>query len=95
MRDKARGLNRVDEELELRQFEIAADDMIGHCPALSLFNVEPEQREHIDIVIERFALRVNAVFAKRVRYFGERQPVFVVRIFEQNLHQIEQLYFLV
>ena len=95
MRDKARGLNRVDEELELRQFEIAADDMIGHCLALSLFNVEPEQREHIDIVVERFALRVNAVFAQRVRYFGECQPVFVVRIFEQNLHQIEQLYFLV
>ena len=95
VRDEARGLNRVDKKLQLRQLEFAADDMISHALALPLFDVEPEQTEHFNVVVERLALRVDAVFAQRVRYLGERHSVLVVRVFEQDLHQIEQLYFLV
>ena len=69
--------------------------MISHALALPLFDVEPEQAEHFNVVVERLALRVDAVFAQRIRYLGERHSVLVVRVFEQDLHQIEQFYFLV
>ena len=63
--------------------------MISHAFALPLFDVEPEQAENINVVIERLALCVDAVFAQRVRYLGERHSVLVIRVFEQDLHQIE------
>ena len=69
--------------------------MISHALALPLFDIEPKQAKHINVVVECLSLRIDAVFAQRVRYLGERHSVLVVRVFEQDLHQIEQFYFLV
>ena len=56
--------------------------MISHALALPLFDIEPKQTEHINVVVECLSLRIDAVFAQRVRYLGERHSVLVVRVFE-------------
>lgn len=69
--------------------------MVAHGLALSLVNVDAEYLQGLDIVVERLALGLYAVFGEGGSYLLKGQPVLVVGAFKHYPHQVQQPDFLI
>ena len=85
-------LHRVDEQLQLRQLERAADEMIAHLPPVLLGDdVVAEGLELLEIVIERFALDGDLRALETLDDLRHGEAVGLVRLALEHVREDEQL----
>ena len=96
VRNKFCRLHRVHQQLELRQLEIPAAEVIVVVAALLLADyVKTEFSQLVKILVQRLPVRVDTVTAEHRDYLRHRERVIVVSLLREDLHQIEHLELLV
>ena len=96
MGDEFGGLYAVHQQLQFRQLEIPARDIIACVsPVAGFDNVKAEVAERFKIVIEAFALCSDVVPCQLLRDLAPSGGVALVRVLQQILHHIEDFQLLI
>ena len=92
MGNKFRGLDAIHEELELRQFKVTACHVVAVIVPLRYLNdVQAKIPQSIDITIDRLSLRGNIMKLQVGNDLAGGHGMLFVRVFQQVLHDVDNL----
>ena len=95
MRDKLGRLDAVHKQFELRRFKCACANIVPGRLGLGLYDVQAECAQRLQIAVNALALGRHAALGQLRDHLRHGHRVTLIRLLQHNLHQVQQLQFLI
>ena len=88
-------LHRVHQQLQLRQLEPPAGNVIAAVRRFAVFHIQPPLTQRLQIAVKAFALGGDAALRQIFGHLRNGNGVLLIAVLQQEVHQVQALQLLV